>query len=126
MRNETEGVTQNPERTLYGKVMGVLKYRDQLKSLCDSLTLLGIREVEVLDGLSGRKRLQTWNTAVSPFIFGDMEVEMMQRYLDAVVGEFIVFAAVVESDLADKAAELAKLQGATDVVHFGNSVVTNY
>ncbi len=43
-----------------------------------------------------------------------------------VADDLIVFAAVVVPDLTDKAAEITKKQGASDVVHFGNSVVTNY
>ena len=126
MKNDTETIRQKPDRMLYGKVIGVIKSRHQLKSLCDSLTLLGIREVEVINGRNGTKRLETWKEAASQYFFGDMESEMLQRYLDAVADDLIVFAAVVVPILANKTAEVAKLKGAFDVVHLGNSVVTNY
>ncbi len=51
---------------------------------------------------------------------------MLQRYLDAVDNNLIVFAAPVESEMANSAAEIAKTNGASEVTHFGNSVVTNY
>ncbi len=126
MKNVTETITQNPERALYGKVFGVVKYRYQLKFLCESLTLLGVHEVDVLNGPGGTTRLETWNQAVPQFFFGDMEGEMLRRYLDAIADDLIVFAAVVVGELAHKAADAAKKQGASDVVYFGNSVVTNY
>ena len=126
MNNNTETVQKKPERTLYGKVIGVVEYRYQLKALCESLAILGVREVEVLNGPSGTKRLETWKDTVSQYFFGDMEVEMLQRYLDAVANDRIVFAAVVVPELADKTAEIVKMAGAVDVVHFGNSAVTNY
>ena len=126
MNNHTETIEQKPVHTLYGKVIGVVKYRYQLKSLCDSLAILGVREVEVLNGDSGTKRLETWKETVSQYFFGDMEGEMLQQYLDAVANDLIVFAAVVVPELADKTAEIAKMNGASQVVHFGNSAVTNY
>ena len=55
-----------------------------------------------------------------------MEGEMLQRYLDAVANDLIVFAAVVVPELAEKTSRIAKMHGASEVVHFGNSVVTNY
>jgi hypothetical protein len=126
MNNDTETIEQKSDRALYGKVLGVVKYRYQLKSLCESLAMLGVREVEVLNGPSGTQRLETWKETVSQYFFGDMEGEMLQRYLDAVANDLIVFAAVVVPELADKTAEIAKIQGASEVVHFGNSAVTNY
>ena len=126
MDNDTETIKQEPDRTLYGKVIGIVKYRNQLKSLCESLAILGVREVEVLNGDSGTERLETWKDTVSKYFFGDMEGEMLQRYLDAVANDFFVFAAVVVPELAEKTAEIAKNHGASEIVHFGNSVVTNY
>ncbi|MEJ7590034.1 MAG: hypothetical protein WKF77_00645 [Planctomycetaceae bacterium] len=126
MNNDTETVKQMPDRTLYGKVIGVVKFQYQLTSLCDSLAILGVREVEVLNGDSGTKRLETWKETVSQYFFGDMEGEMLQQYLDAVANDLFVFAAAVVPELADKAAEIAKMNGASQVVHFGNSTVTNY
>ena len=126
MDNDTETVKQEPDRTLYGKVIGIVRTRSELKSLCDSLAILGVREVEVLNGDSGTKRLETWKETVSQYFFGDMEGEMLQRYLAAVANDLFVFAAAVAPELADKSAEIAKMQGASDIVHFGNSAVTNY
>lgn len=126
MYNEIQTIEKMPERVLYGNVVGVLKDRYQLKSLCKELTTLGIREVDVHNGSTGTKRLEIWKRTISQHFFGDMEGEMLRRYLDAVAKDLFVFAAVVVPELADKVAKTAKLQGASDIVHFGNSVVTNY
>ena len=126
MNINTETVQQNPERTLCGKVIGVVEYRYQLNALCESLAILGVREFEVLNGPSGAKRLETWKESVSQYFFGDMDGEMLQQYLDAVANDRIVFAAVVVPELADKTAEIVKMAGAFDVVHFGDFAVTNY
>ena len=126
MDNDIGTIKQGPERALYGKVVGIVKYRNQIESLCESLAILGVREVEVLNGDSGTKRLETWKETVSQYFFGDMEGEMLQRYLAAVANDLFVFAADVAPELADKTAEIAKMQGASDIVHFGNSAVTNY
>ena len=126
MINDTETVKQKPDRALYGKVTGVIKYRYQLKSLCKSLAILGVREVEVLSGSSGIQRLETWKETVSQYFFGDIEGEMLQRYLDAIADDHIVFAAAVVPEFAEKTARIANVQGAFEVKHFGNSAVTNY
>ena len=49
---------------------------------------------------------------------------MLQQYLDAVANDRIVFAAVVVPELADKTAEIVKMAGAFNVVHFGDFAVT--
>ena len=123
---ETETIEQNPEPALYGRLFGIVEYRHQLKALCESFATLGAGEIEVLDGLSGIAQLEKWKVDVSQYLFGDMEGEMLQRYLDAVKNNFIVFAAPVESEMATSAAELAKTSGASEVTHFGNSMITNY
>ena len=51
---------------------------------------------------------------------------MLQRFLDAVANDLIVFAAVVVPELVEKTARIANMQGASEVVHFGNSAVTSY
>ena len=53
MNINTETLQQKPERTLCGRVIGVVEYRYQLNALCESLAILGVREVEVLNGPSG-------------------------------------------------------------------------
>lgn len=126
MNMETETIEQNPEPALYGRLFGIVQYRHQLKALCESFATLGAGEIEVLDGLSGIAQLEKWKVDVSQYLFGDMEGEMLQRYLDAVKNNFIVFAAPVESEMANSAAELAKTSGASEVTHFGNSMITNY
>jgi precorrin-6B methylase 2 len=126
MNSDTETVKEKPERVLYGKVAGVLQHPYQLKALVETLAKLGVREVEVLKGASGTIQLEKWKETVSQYFFGDMESDMLQGYCDAVAEGDIVFAAVVVSEQADKTAEIARMQGATDIVHFGNSAVTNY
>lgn len=126
MNSDIETVKQKPDRALYGKVVGVVKYRHQLKSLCRSLAILGVREVEVLSGTSGIQRLETWKQPISRYLFGDMEGEVIQRSLDAISDGHIVFAAAVVPEFAEKTARIANVQGAFEVMHFGKSAVTNY
>ena len=126
METETEASESKTGSTLYGKVIGVMERRDQIQPLCDELSTLGVREVEVLEGETGIKRMEKSLDAVSQFFFGDMESKMVQRYLDAVKQGMIVFVALVVPETADQAAETAKGRGALNVAHFGNSVVTNY
>ena len=126
MNIETGTIEQNPERVLHGNIFGIIQYRHQLKALCDSLATLGVGHIKVFDGLPGIAQLEKWKEGVSEYFFGDMEGEMLQRYLDAVKNNLIVFAAPVESEMANRAAEIAKTNGASEVTHFGNSVITNY
>ena len=90
------------------------------------MSKLGVREVEVLDRAVGIKVLDSEQDAVANCFLGDMEAEMVHRYLEAVKNGLIVFAAVVEPETADQAAETAKARGASEVVYFGNWVITNY
>lgn len=126
METEIETAQVASESTLYGKVLGVIERRDQVQPLCAELSTLGVREIEVLEGENGIKRMESSLDAVSRFFFGDMESEMVQGYLDAVKNGMIVFVALVVPEMADQAAATAKGRGALNVVHFGNSVVTNY
>ncbi len=126
MNNENETSGQEPHTGLYGKVVGAVRNSDQLESLVESFEKLGVTEVEVLQGVSGTEQLEAWKESFSQYFFGDMELKMLQRYLDAIAADFIVFLAVVEFDQADATAETAKAHEAIDVVYFGNSAVTNY
>lgn len=126
MNNDNGTIQQDSARGLYGKIIGVVRNGSQLTALRESLAAEGIREVEILDGLTGTQRLEAWKESVSQYFFGDMEGEMLERYLDAVKNDLIVFAADLEPELANKAAQTASTHGATEVVHFGNSVITNY
>ena len=87
---------------------------------------LAAREIEVLDGAAGIRFLDGEQDAVSQCFLGDMEAKMVQRYIAAVNKGQIVFAAIVEPEQADQAAEIAKTHGALEVVYFGNWVITNY
>ncbi len=112
--------------TPYGKLVGVTENRDQLRAVCKALRELDATDVEVLDGAQGIVVLEAWQEAVSHCFLGDMEVDIVQRCLDAVRQGSIVFAAVVESETADEAAEMARKLGASGVVYFGAAVITNY
>ena len=114
------------EPELYGRVVGVLKHRTQLQSLSESLAALGVNEVDIFDGPTGIQRLGELHKNALQYFFGDMEAVLLQSYLDAAGDDQIVFAAVVDPESANQAASLAKSQGATQVAHFGNSVITNY
>ena len=121
-----EPIGVEPEKTPFGKVIGVVENRDQLRAVSEALAKLGVQNVEVLDGAAGVKLLDGEQDAVSQCFLGDMEAKMLQRYLDVVKNGWIVFAAVVEPERADQVADTAKARGATEVVHFGNWVITNY
>ena len=114
------------DATPYGKVIGVVKSRVQLQAVTEALANLGVLDVEVLGGATGIELLNSEQDAVSQCFLGDMEAEMIARYLLAVKNGEIVFAAVTEPATADQAAEAAKAHGASAVVYFGNWVITNY
>ena len=126
MKTVNESATLEPEKTPYGKVIGIVENRDQLQAVSGALSKLGVNDVEVLEGAAGIKLLDREQDGASHYFLGDMEAEMVQRYLDAVKNGLIVFAAVVEPETADQAATTAKGRGASEVVHFGNWVITNY
>ena len=125
MNMETGTTELAPERDLCGRLIGVIQSRQQLKPLCVSLNTLGIREVEVFDGPAGVTKLEKWKKGVSQYFFGDMEGEMLRRYVHAVRNDHIVFAAVVEAEAFSNAAETARTQGATEMTHFGQFVIAN-
>ncbi|MBC7817505.1 MAG: hypothetical protein IAG10_11490 [Planctomycetaceae bacterium] len=126
MKTDDGSIGVEPEKTAYGKVIGVVKNRDQLQAVSEALSKLGVQDVEVLDGAAGIKVLDSEQDAVANCFMGDMEADMVQRYLDAVKKGLIVFAAKVEPETTDQAAETAKARGASEVVHFGDWVITNY
>ncbi len=126
MTHEIENPDQQPERALYGRVLGILEDRDQLKSLSASITDVAPTEVEVLDGSAGIARLEEWKDETSQYFFGDMEGDMLQRYLDAAKGDLTVFSIVVDSDAASDVAQKCKANGAVQITHFGNSAITDY
>lgn len=126
MRIVDASAVLEPQKTPFGKVIGILENREQLQAVSEVLSMLGVREVEVLKGATGIKLLDGEKDAVSQCFLGDMEAAMVQRYLDAAKNGLIVFAAAVAPEMANEAAEVAKLRGASNVVHFGNWVITNY
>jgi hypothetical protein len=80
----------------------------------------------VLDGWEGADVLSSEEREVWNYFFGDMEAKTVQDYLHAVKNGRIVFAAPVDPKSAEPAAKLAKAGGASEVVHFGDWVITNY
>jgi len=126
MQTDYESTSVVPDIDPYGRIFGVAENRDQLKQQCDSLAELGIREVEIFEGSAGVQRLTAWHVATAKHLLGERETAYVLHYLEAVKNHFIVFAAVVESGLENAAAEVAMTHGASQIVHFGNSVVTSY
>jgi precorrin-6B methylase 2 len=126
MNTNTEAADSPVGSGLYGKLVGIVKQQEQVQLISEALSLLGVIKFEVLDGQAGMERLVNWRDTVTAYFFGDMEQEMVERYLDAVQNGLIVFAATVEHQTADQAGMTARELGATDVAHFGNAVVTNY
>ncbi len=121
-----ESVIALPKMTPFGKVIGIVETREKLRAVSEALTQLGVPEVEILNGVLGVETLEDEKVAVSNFFFGDMEAVMVQRYLTAVKSGKTVFAAKVESEFVEQAAASIKALGATDIVHFGDWVITNY
>ena len=126
MPTNDSSADEKSDETLYGKLIGGMTTRKELDVFCEQLSEHGVREIEVLDGSSGTEQLEAWHDTVSQYLMGDMEAEMVQRYLNAVSEGKIVFAAVVAPADADRVGELAREAGAFHVAYFGNSVVTNY
>ena len=126
MKTDVGSVAVEPEKSPYGKVIGIVQNREQLQAVSEALSKLGVQDVDVLEGAAGIKLLDKEQDGVAQCYLGDMEAEMVQRYLDAVKNGLIVFAAVVEPEIANHAATTAKERGASEVVHFGNWVITNY
>lgn len=126
MKTVDDSISVEPEKTAYGKVIGIVKSRDQLQGVCEALSKLGLQDVEVLEGTAGIRILSGEQSAVANCFMGDMEAETVHRYLDAVKNGLIVFATVVEPENADQAAAAVKERGAVEVVHFGDWVITNY
>lgn len=126
MHTEYETTTAALPGTPYGKLFGVVTYREQLKPLCDSLAAVGVREIEILDGSHGIQTLLAWAESFSHYIFGQREADLLAGYLEAVRNDSIVFTAVVESGQENSAVDEAKAHGATELSHFGTFVVTSY
>ena len=121
-----ETVIAPPKMTPFGKVIGIVETREKLRAVSEALTQFGVPEVEILNGVLGVETLEDEKVAVSNFFFGDMEAVMVQRYLTAVKNGQTVFAAQVESEFVEQSAASIKALGATDIVHFGDWVITNY
>lgn len=126
MKTDDGSSGDQPDKSPFGKIIGVVESPAQLHAVTEELAKLGVHDIDVLEGTNGIKILEGEQDAVAGCILGDMEGEMVHRYLDAVKAGRIVFATHVESAIADQAAETVKARGATEVVHFGVLVITNY
>lgn len=114
------------QKTPYGRLIGIVEDRSQFRAVSEGLRQLGIRDIEELDGSAGVETLEHDRKAVSHFFFGDMERDIVRHYLTAIQAGHTVFAAVVEPKSVERAAETAKALGATEIIHFGEWVITNY
>ncbi len=126
MNTVKESVGGKHQKTPYGKLIGIVESPDLFRAVTESLKQLGVRDIDLLDGASGVETLEIDKKAVSHFFFGDMEEVMMRRYLAAVKHGHSVFAAVVEPKSVEQAAARVKALGATEIIHFGEWVITNY
>ncbi len=115
-----------PERSLYGNIIGILENRRELERVQNELLKLGASNFISLNTLDGIDQMVKWRESVAQYFMGDMETKMLERYIDAARSEQGVFAVTVSPDLANEAGALAKSLGAVQVVHFGDSVITNY
>jgi hypothetical protein len=114
------------KRSPYGKVMGVVETHEQLQRLTNALAAMDIKNVRVLQGKDGERFLKREEDVTDYFVLGDVEPEAVYRYLEAVKNGYIAFAVSVNPDAADRVAEMAKAEGANNLVHFGEWVITNY
>lgn len=126
MQTEYETTSVAPLTTPFGKIFGVVKYRYQLKSICESLSSIGVREVDILDGGQGIQNLLAWKERFAQFRLGARENDLLSCYLDALQRNLIVFTAVVDLTQSTIAAGTAIARGASQVSHIGDSMVTSY
>ena len=126
MDTEKESVGVTLQKTLSGRLIGVVESPERFRAVSEGLKQLGVRDIDLLDGGSGVETLEDDKKAVSHFFFGDMEEVMVKRYLAAVKNGHSVFAAVVEPKSVEQAAGMVKALGATEIIHFGEWVITNY
>jgi len=126
MSAPNQSVSPDSEVSIYGKLFGILNDRYELKDLSDVFSKMEITEVEFIEGNAGALLLEKWNKAVSGFLMGDREPEMIGQYLTAVRQGLTIFTVAVKSAQAEEAAEMAKEFNATHVVYFGESVVTGF
>ena len=126
MDTEKESVGVTLQKTPYGRLIGIVENPERFRAVSEGLKQLGVRDIDRLDGASGVETLEDDKKAVSHFFFGDMEGEMVKRYLAAVKNGHSVFAAVVEPKSVEQAAAIVKALGATEIIHFGEWIITNY
>ena len=126
MKTSTDASDEKIEPTPFGKVMGIVMNREQLHIVSQALMNLGASNVEAFDGTLGMDAMSGEQHAVAQCFLGDMEAKTVQRVQAAINCGKIIFAVAVEPEQADAIAEAAKAQGATEVVHFGTWVITNY
>jgi len=112
--------------TPYGNMMGIVNGENQANGLTADLSRLGIADVRLLRGEGGRRFLNREEDTVSGFVLGDEEPKMVETYLAAVEQGKTVFVASIAPEQADQVAAICKAHGATQIVHFGAWVVTNY
>lgn len=115
-----------PSKVPYGKVIGIADNHAQLDQISAAVEKLGVKEMEVIDGAAGKAFLDSEYDVVFQYFLGDMEAKTILHYRNAVSHRHLIFAALVEAENAQPVAEAAKALGATEVVHFGEWVVTNY
>jgi len=125
MYSAKSSTTGKPKTTPFGKVMGIVESLEQLQKISDSLRGFGVQQIEVMGGNRGRNKLDEERDELTDG-WGDMEEKEVKKYLDAVKRGLIVFAATVEPEISSQVANAAKALGATEIVHFGSLVITNY
>lgn len=104
-----------------GKILGVVRYRSQLKGLCDCLGSIGIRDVEIMDGIPGVQRIDAWIHHCDLLELNTSDREFLIRYRDALEDDGIVFQAGVAVGSEFGAMRLAISQHAEHVHCVGNA-----
>jgi hypothetical protein len=111
------------------KVMGVFRSWAEIERFAVELDLLGISEMDVLEGESGEAYLDRVRNSVSGFLdymLGDLETEMLHEYDAAIAAGHFVFAIPHAAEHGEEIVRRAQGCGAQHVAHFGTFVNTSY
>ena len=112
-----EGQTLPPPR---GKVLGVIDTQKQFNDVVAALKEAGFDKVTAVHGDDGIHLLERFEG----FFWGDAEQPVLQRHIDELKAGHFIFAVQVASDDAVQASQIASIQGARFLVHFGLATVT--
>jgi len=106
-------------------VMGVVENQSELNKIVDSMTHLGVTEVETLEGELGAEFLKNRESSLRGLVqyyLGDMETATRKIYAYQVSIGHLIFAVPVTDINQSSVIRAIQELFATHVVHFGNFV----